>query len=215
MELQKLLEKSENDFQQETLFRINQIFNKLSTEESKIFLDWVEYKYLHNQFNLIDNQQTSLTSFKEQLSSTAVEEIKKTIKKQKRYIKYLQNWISEKRSNDFTEKISENETKNPVLEEDYLGQPANENAVKFFEFLCENYRPDNVTKVKYVNILHFLKYDADKKQFIFNLKQEEYKEMVEKKLGIVLTKFEKSASYQETEKPIFYSLENTFLKNMR
>jgi hypothetical protein len=219
MGLQELFKKIENDFKQETLLEFNIILNdasnNLSPEERGIFLDWLEYEFLHNQLSLYDTQQVSLASVKEQLSTEAIEEIKKAVKKQKRYTEYIQKWIFENKSENFTARISEKETNNPPLKENYLGQPANETAIKFFEFLSEYYRPDDVTKVKYVNILHFLKYDADRKYFIFRLKQEEYKKMVEKRLGILLTKFEKSETYQETEKPIFYSLENTFLKNMR
>ena len=95
----------------------------------------------------------------------------------------------------------------------YLGQPTNEQANLFFEFLCENYRPDQKTQVKYVNILYYLKNDADKKHFIYKVKQKDYPKLIEK-TGVKISKFEKSANYDDVEKPIFHSLENTFLKNM-
>jgi len=94
----------------------------------------------------------------------------------------------------------------------YLGQPTNENANKFFEFLCEYYRPEDKTQVKYVNILYYLKNDAEKKHFIYKVKQKDYKKLIESK-GITISKFDKSTNYLEVEKPIFYTLENTFLKN--
>ena len=94
----------------------------------------------------------------------------------------------------------------------YLGQPTNENANLFFEFLCEHYRPEDKTQVKYVNILYYLKNDAEKKYFIYKVKQKDYKKLIESK-GIKISKFDKSVNYLEVEKPIFYTLENTFLKN--
>ncbi|HHT9078524.1 TPA: hypothetical protein ACT5CJ_001295 [Flavobacterium psychrophilum] len=95
----------------------------------------------------------------------------------------------------------------------YLGQPTNENANKLFDYLIEYYRPAETTVVKYVNILHYLKNDAEKKHFIFTLKQDAYKIIVKQKTGIEIKKFAKSEQYNEVEKPILYSLENSFLKN--
>ncbi|EKT4548569.1 hypothetical protein ABF179_000789 [Flavobacterium psychrophilum] len=95
----------------------------------------------------------------------------------------------------------------------YLGQPTNENANKLFDYLIEYYRPAETTVVKYVNILHYLKNDAEKKHFIFTLKQDAYKIIVKEKTGIEIKKFAKSEQYNEVEKPILYSLENSFLKN--
>ncbi|MDR6764472.1 hypothetical protein J2Y38_004705 [Flavobacterium sp. 2755] len=97
-------------------------------------------------------------------------------------------------------------------EDTYLGQPTNTKGNQFFEFLVENYRPSQKTTVKYVNILHFLKKDADKKSFIFNLKQEEYKLLIKTRIGIEIKKFAKSERYDEVEKPILFALENSFLK---
>jgi hypothetical protein len=100
-----------------------------------------------------------------------------------------------------------------AIDHNYLGQPTNENANNFFDFLIEYYRPEETTQIKYVNILYYLKNDADKIHFIFNIKQNDYQEMI-KSRGIRISKFSKSAKYEEVEKPIFYSLENTFLKEM-
>jgi len=71
----------------------------------------------------------------------------------------------------------------------------------------------NITglKTKYVNILYYLTNDAEKKHFIYKVKQKDYKKLIEIK-GIKISKFDKSANYLAVEKPIFYSLENTFLK---
>ena len=120
------------------------------------------------------------------------------------------NWYNE------TIKTLKNETTDlkdiSTTENNYLGQPTNENANLFFEFLCEHYRPEDKTQVKYVNILYYLKNDAEKKHFIYKVKQKDYKKLIESK-GIKISKFEKSANYEEVEKPIFYTLEKTFLKN--
>jgi hypothetical protein len=112
-----------------------------------------------------------------------------------------------------TELASTDLSDTKTLAPKYLGQPTNENANNFFDFLIEYYRPEETTQIKYVNILHYLKNDADKIHFIFNIKQNDYQEMIKSK-GINISKFSKSAKYEEVEKPIFYSLENTFLKEM-
>ena len=101
---------------------------------------------------------------------------------------------------------------NTAPTEKYLEQPTNKKANEFFDFLIEYYRPEDKTQIKYVNILHYLKNDADKKHFIFKVKQADYKVLVEKKTGIKISKFDKSVKYPEEEKPIFHTLENTFLK---
>lgn len=111
-------------------------------------------------------------------------------------------------------KEEENEIINSK-EKSYLGTPTNEKANDFFEFLIENYRASDKTIVKYVNILYYLKNHADKKHFIFKLKQSEYKILIKEKIGININKFEKSAKYEDEEKQIFHSLENTFLKNTK
>jgi hypothetical protein len=97
----------------------------------------------------------------------------------------------------------------------YLDQPMNENANLFFEYLIEYYRPDEKTSVKFVNILHYLKKDADKKHFTFKLVQSKYKILVNEKMGINIKKFAKSERYLEDERPILNSLESSFLKSKK
>lgn len=92
----------------------------------------------------------------------------------------------------------------------YLGQPINEPANKLFDFLIEYYRPNEKTSVKYVNILQYLKYDANKDFYIFNIKQKDFKQMIKSKVGIEILKFQISEQYKEVEKPILNSLETTF-----
>lgn len=102
MGLQELFKKIESDFQQETLLEfniiLNDVSNNLSPEERGIFLDWLEYEFLHNQLTLNDTQQVSLASVKEQLSSDVVQEIESVINKQKIYTEYLKKWLFENKS---------------------------------------------------------------------------------------------------------------------
>lgn len=104
---------------------------------------------------------------------------------------------------------------NTSIREKYLGEPTNDNANAFFDFLIEYYRPEDKTQIKYVNILYYLKNDADKIHFIFKVKQDKFRTLVQSKTGIEISKFEKSAKYIKEEKPIFHTLENTFLKKMK
>lgn len=103
--------------------------------------------------------------------------------------------------------VEKNESKT-----NYLGQPTNENANDFFEFLIDHYRPTEATVVKFVNILHYLKNDTDKSKFIFKVKQKDYKKLVFEKKGIKINKFQKSERYFEDERTILNALENSFLK---
>jgi hypothetical protein len=94
-----------------------------------------------------------------------------------------------------------------------LGMPSNDIAISFFYFLINNYKPNENSKVKFVNILHYLKNDADKKHFIFNLKQEDFNDLLISTNGIKIKKFQKSERYEEVEKPILRSLESAFLRS--
>lgn len=108
--------------------------------------------------------------------------------------------------------LEQPEPTNTEMGTPYLGQPTNENANKFFDYLIENYRPTETTQVKYVNIQHYLKNDADKDRYIFRTKQNEYKKLIKQKTNIVISKFAKSENYNEVEKPILNTLERNFLK---
>lgn len=106
-----------------------------------------------------------------------------------------------------------NLSRTSTIDNNYLGQPTNQKANEFFDFLIDYYRQEEITQVKFVNILFYLKNDADKSHFIFKVKQNEYLKIIKEKIGITISKFEKSAKYEEEEKPIFHKLENTFLRN--
>jgi hypothetical protein len=97
-----------------------------------------------------------------------------------------------------------------AMEDVYLGQPTNDKANKLFEYLIEYYRVDEQTSVKYVNILHYLKNDVPKDLYIFNLKQVDYKEIIQTKCSIKIKKFAKSERYDDVEKPILNSLLSSF-----
>jgi hypothetical protein len=219
MDLSEIHIKIKNKFFQDTLLNLittlEDSFNNLDEKNRGVLLKWLEFEFLYNQHSLNDTQKISLVSVREQLSSDAIQELESVINKQKRHIEFLGKWIAEKKSNNLKVKLPENNLSDNIAIANYLGQPANDEAINFFEFLCENYRRSHTTKVKFVNILYFLKYDSDKNYFIFNLKQDEYKNLVEKNTGLIINKFEKSVTYEEYEKPVFHSLENTFLKNMK
>jgi hypothetical protein len=93
---------------------------------------------------------------------------------------------------------------------DYLGQASNEKANELFDFLIQYYRPDEKTSVKFVNILHYLKNDANKDLYIFNIKQPEFKEIIQTKFKIEIKKFAKSERYHDDEKSILNTLEGSF-----
>lgn len=92
----------------------------------------------------------------------------------------------------------------------YLGEPTNQDASLLFDFLAEFYKPNNISHVKFVNILHFLKNDVDKNKYIYNYMQKEYANMVFKKFNIQIKKFAKSEKYLDKEKPILNKLESSF-----
>jgi len=219
MDLSEIHNKIKNEFSQETVLSLittlEDAFNNLDEENKVVLLKWLEFEFLYKQISTYDTMQISWYPKKEQLSLEANQEIETISKTTKRKIEYLERWIAENKSNIIKVKLPELSLNDNKAIANYLGQPANDEAINFYEFLCENYRPLESTKVKFVNILHFLKNDADKKHFIFKLKQDDYKRMVKNNTGIILNKFEKSATYEEEEKPIFHSLENTFLKNMK
>lgn len=102
---------------------------------------------------------------------------------------------------------------NSSVTDKYLIQGTNKNGTVFFEYLIENYRQNETSKVKFVNILHFLKNDANKKYFTFKVRQKDYNNIVSK-YDIKILKFSKSELYLEDERPILHSLETAFLKTL-
>lgn len=106
--------------------------------------------------------------------------------------------------------VNYNSTESKQLADKYLGQSSNQKADALFNYLCKYYRKDEITKVKYVNILHFLKKDANKKEYIFKLTQGDYKTLIEKEQGIKILKFAKSETYYDSEIHILNRLEKTF-----
>lgn len=113
------------------------------------------------------------------------------------------------RNKFLTDKLNNNVTPGEP-ENIYLGQPTNETANKLFDYLIEHYRPNEKTSVKYVNILQYLKKDANKDLYIFNVRQKDFKQMIKSKIGIEILKFQISEKYKEVEKPILNSLETSF-----
>lgn len=92
----------------------------------------------------------------------------------------------------------------------YQGLLYNKKAKELFEFLCVKYRSKDIRQIKYVNILHYLKNDVDQKTYVFNIKQDHYRDLIKEKEGITISKFDKSASYMEKDKPVLNDLEQDF-----
>ena len=173
---------------------------RLKQNETKYFKTFDLLESYDDKLQIKCNYIESLEIYKSKLSMLAFKE------KVSDLIKLVEDCFKSYKNN-----ISNNDSS--LSENPYLGTPTNDKATDFFEFLCEHYRPDGKTQVKFVNILHFLKNHADKNHFIFNVKQKDYNKLIEKK-EIIISKFSKSEKYEEEEKPILHSLENTFLKNM-
>jgi hypothetical protein len=100
-----------------------------------------------------------------------------------------------------------------VAENNYLGQPTNDAANELFEYFIQYYRPEEKSSIKFINILHYLKNDANKDLYIFKVEQSDFKKIIQAKIGIEIRKFAKSERYIEVEKPILNSLERSFHKN--
>jgi hypothetical protein len=96
----------------------------------------------------------------------------------------------------------------------FLGKSTNERAIELFDYLIENYRENETTIVKYVNILHYLKNDTNKELYIFKISQKDYKEKIKLIANIEIKKFAKSEQYFEVERLILDSLERRFAKEM-
>jgi hypothetical protein len=124
-------------------------------------------------------------------------------------VSFITQTIDNLSFNDFEKKYESKEIDLGVNDH-YLGEATNKEAYKLFEFLCEYYMRDKKTSVKYINILHYLKNDVDKKIYIFHLTQEKYRVLIFEKTRTTISKFSKSEKYDEVEKPILDALVNTF-----
>ena len=96
----------------------------------------------------------------------------------------------------------------------FLGKSTNERAIELFDYLIENYRENETTSVKYVNILHYLKNDTNKELYIFKISQKDYKEKIKLIANIEIKKFAKSEQYFEVERLILDSFERRFAKEI-
>lgn len=113
----------------------------------------------------------------------------------------------------------ESKNKEDIIKDDlsnsYRGEEANKLASELFDFLCKHYKKDKHTSVKYINILHYLRNDVDKRKYIFNLNQTRYRELIKKVANVNITKFSKSEKYDESERPILDELEMSFISSKR
>lgn len=188
------------------------------------YFDLALNEFLEKQKTILGILYNETEQFKKFISNE-IESSQISIENYKALIKKVGSWRLNNKENDiqiresYINYLKVKQHNAPALNSDtaptekYLGQPTNKKANDFFDFLIEYYRPEDKTQIKYVNILHYLKNDADKEHFIFKVKQADYKILVENKTGIKISKFDTSVKYPEEEKPIFHSLENTFLKN--
>jgi hypothetical protein len=103
---------------------------------------------------------------------------------------------------------------NPVL--NFEGTlPADEIGLELLNYLCENYRPDDSTQVRFINIHHYMRYGGNKNLYYYKLIQKDFKKLILKNYNIEISKFQKSENYLEEEKPFLNSKTNLFFKNRR
>ncbi|MRX66966.1 hypothetical protein SAMN06265349_102896 [Flavobacterium resistens] len=132
-----------------------------------------------------------------------IKEARKEIKSA--YKQYRENIISNR------EKRIDKKNPSRKLEDKFLGLSSNQKADFLFKYLCEHYRKSKRTsQVKFINILHFLKNDADKNEYIFTLTQDEFNKIIEDEYKIKISKFAKSAKYHDVEIQILNKLEYAF-----
>lgn len=119
----------------------------------------------------------------------------KSIKEDKNYIKLLQ--------------IKNN--LNPVLNfESTL--PVDEIGLKLLNYLCDHYRPEDSTQVRFINIHYYMRKDGNKNFYQYKLTQKNFEELILKNYNIKISKFQKSETYFEEEKFILNSKCNEFFK---
>ncbi|MFT5242968.1 MAG: hypothetical protein ACJA1H_001584 [Glaciecola sp.] len=207
MELSEKNKTLEHTFFYNTLYnlssKIDDLFFELSDDEKGPFLKWMELEFISNRLLYREVQLEGMHRFADPTEAYAI------VNAQKQKIDYLQDWIKEKKASLITIKRNETEGKLASLGS-YLGQPTNDLANNLFDFLILYYRPDQKTKVKYINILHYLKNDSNKELYVFNVKQVDYIKMIKEKTGIQIKKFQKSERYLAIEKPVLNALEVTF-----
>ena len=207
MEILEKYNKIERMFFDDSLFnlslKIDDFYAELSEDKREHFLKWMELEFIANRLIIYERQMSGLHKFDDPTIAADA------VNKQKQKIDYLQGWVKENKKQNLKIK-SEKSSHNSIKESSYLGQSTNDKANDFFEFLIQYYRPEEKTKVKYVNILYYLKNDANKEFYIFKVKQEDYVKIVKSKVDIVILKFQKSEKYDDVEKHILNSLEVTF-----
>lgn len=84
----------------------------------------------------------------------------------------------------------------------------NKNCYELFMYLMGNY--EMAGKIKYINVWYFLRRDADKKLYTFNLKQKNYKEFIRANYSIEIKKFAKAEFDYDVQKGIMHAHEDDF-----
>jgi hypothetical protein len=198
-------------------------FNNQFIETEKLDFLKSEYKHILKTHQLLKNSaylDDRMMNIIKKSKLKKIEFIEESLKNSNIEIKIFKNDLPS--INHFHVEFIENKTdnlkiniptidlKNAFTSGNYLGQPTNEKANELFDFLIQYYRPDEKTSVKFVNILHYLKNDANKDLYIFNIKQPEFKEIIQTKFKIEIKKFAKSERYHDDEKSILNTLEGSF-----
>ena len=95
----------------------------------------------------------------------------------------------------------------------WKGYDVNKNGALLFAELVEHYRPHDLSSVKFINILYYLKKHSEKGIFVFKVIQPEYGKVIASKYGITITKFAKSAKFDDEDKRQMNQIEQAFCKS--
>jgi hypothetical protein len=97
--------------------------------------------------------------------------------------------------------------------EKYLFKGQSEESNRLFNYLVKKYRPSDKTRVKFINILYYMKNSKDMGKHKLKVTQEKYTPIIKKEFGFEIKKYEKSDFYLDDEEPILKQLKTDFLKD--
>ncbi len=97
--------------------------------------------------------------------------------------------------------------------EKYLFEGQSEESNRLFNYLVKKYRPNDKTRVKFINILYYMKNSKDMGKHKLKVTQKKYTPIIKKEFGIEIKKHEKSDFYLDDEEPILKQLKTDFLKD--
>lgn len=122
----------------------------------------------------------------------------------------LPNYLEIKKEFEEFIKIGNVEIKEKQI---FTGQ--REEANKLFNYLVQKYRKNDNTRVKFINILHYMKNSKDLEIHKLKVKQDEYTRIIKKEFDLEIKKYEKSTYYLEEEEPILKQLKTDFIKDQQ